>query len=235
MAKQVWKGGALLAPLPAVLVTTGDMAHADVATVAWTGIVNTQSPKTYISLRKSRYSYELLEKSGECVINLTTAEMVRKVDYCGIFTGRKVDKFAKCGFTKAAASEVSAPLIAECPLALECRVVRAEELGTHVMFLCDIVATDVDDSLLDAAGARPLPRAPHGVCARRIFRPRQEDRQIRLLCGEKEEKAPAEAGIEGVSGMLAVKKDAKASFLFAARYAVYTRRSDCRIARRMAV
>ena len=93
MAKQVWKGGALLAPLPAVLVTTGDMAHADVATVAWTGIVNTQPPKTYISLRKSRYSYELLEKSGECVINLTTAEMARKVDYCGIYTGRKVDKF----------------------------------------------------------------------------------------------------------------------------------------------
>ena len=148
MAKQVWKGGALLAPLPAVLVTTGDMAHADVATVAWTGIVNTQPPKTYISLRKSRYSYELLEKSGECVINLTTAEMARKVD-----------KFAKCGFTKTAASAVAAPLIAESPLSLECRVIRAEELGTHVMFLCDIVATDVDDSLLDAAGALDLSRA----------------------------------------------------------------------------
>ena len=94
MAKQVWKGGALLAPLPAVLVTTGDMAHADVATVAWTGIVNTQPPKTYISLRKSRYSYELLEKSGECVINLTTAEMARMVYYCVIYTVRKVDMFA---------------------------------------------------------------------------------------------------------------------------------------------
>ena len=159
MAKQVWKGGALLAPLPAVLVTTGNAERANIATVAWTGIVNTQPPKTYISLRKSRYSYELLEKSGECVINLTTAEMICKVDYCGIYTGRKVDKFKKCGFTKTEASEVSAPLIAECPLALECRVVRAEVLGTHVMFLCDIVATDVDDSLLDENGALDLSRA----------------------------------------------------------------------------
>ena len=100
-------------------------------------------------------------KAGECVINLdcTTAEMARKVDYCGIYTGRKVDKFAKCGFTKTAASAVAAPLIAESPLSLECRVIRAEELGTHVMFLCDIVATDVDDSLLDAAGALDLSRA----------------------------------------------------------------------------
>lgn len=159
MGKQVWKGGALLAPLPAVLVTTGNTEHADVATVAWTGIVNTQPPKTYISLRKSRYSYALLGQSGECVLNLTTAEMARKVDFCGIYTGRKVDKFAKCGFTKAAASVVSAPLIVECPVALECRVTRADELGTHVMFLCDIVATDVDDSLLDAAGALHLSRA----------------------------------------------------------------------------
>lgn len=159
MAKQVWKGGALLAPLPAVLVTTGDAEVSNIITVAWTGIVNTQPPKTYISLRKSRYSYELLEKTGECVIHLTTAEMVRKVDYCGIYTGRKVDKFKKCGFTKAEASAVSAPLIAECPLALECRVVRAEELGTHVMFLCDVVATDVDDSLLDKSGALDLSRA----------------------------------------------------------------------------
>ena len=159
MAKQVWKGGALLAPLPAVLVTTGDMVHADVATVAWTGIVNTQPPKTYISLRKSRYSYELLEKSGECVINLTTAEMARKVDYCGIYTGRKVDKFAKCGFTKTAASAVAAPLIAESPLSLECRVRQKLPLGSHTMFLADILSVDVDEKLLDRDGKLCLERA----------------------------------------------------------------------------
>ena len=159
MAKQIWKGGALLAPLPAVLITSGDMENSNIATVAWTGIVNTIPPKTYISLRKSRYSYELIEKSREFVINLTTAEMVRKVDYCGIFTGRKVDKFQKCGFTKEAASAVAAPLIGESPLSLECRVTDMTELGTHVMLLADILATDVDDALIDAGGKLDLSRA----------------------------------------------------------------------------
>lgn len=159
MAKQIWKGGALLAPLPAVLVTSGDMENSNIATVAWTGIVNTNPPKTYISLRKSRYSYEIIEKTGEFAINLTTAEMVKSVDYCGIFTGRKVDKFKKCGFTKEQASAISAPIIAESPLALECRVVEKTELGTHVMLLCDILATDVDEKLLDKNGKMDLSRA----------------------------------------------------------------------------
>ena len=159
MAKQIWKGGALLAPLPAVLITSGDMENSNIATVAWTGIVNTIPPKTYISLRKSRYSYELIEKSREFVINLTTAEMVRKVDYCGVYTGRKVDKFQKCGFTKEAASAVAAPLIGESPLSLECRVTDMTDLGTHVMLLADILATDVDETLVDADGKLNLSRA----------------------------------------------------------------------------
>ena len=159
MAKQIWRGGALLAPLPAVLITTGDMENSNIATVAWTGIVNTIPPKTYISLRKSRYSYELIEKSREFVINLTTAEMVRKVDYCGVYTGRKVDKFQKCGFTKEAASAVAAPLIGESPLSLECRVTDMTDLGTHMMLLADILATDVDETLVDADGKLNLSRA----------------------------------------------------------------------------
>lgn len=159
MAKQIWRGGALLAPLPAVLITSGDMENSNIATVAWTGIVNTIPPKTYISLRKSRYSYELIEKSREFVINLTTAEMVRKVDYCGVYTGRKVDKFQKCGFTKEAASAVAAPLIGESPLSLECRVTDMTDLGTHVMLLADILATDVDETLVDADGKLNLSRA----------------------------------------------------------------------------
>lgn len=159
MAKQTWKGGALLAPLPAVLVTSGDMENSNIITIAWTGIVNTIPPKTYISVRKSRYSYDIIDKSGEFVINLTTADMVKKVDYCGIYTGRKVDKFKKCGFTKEQANEVSAPLIAECPLALECKVTEKVELGTHDLFLADIVATDVEESLLDKNGKLNLGRA----------------------------------------------------------------------------
>ncbi len=159
MPKQAWKGGTLLAPLPAVLVTTGDMENSNIITIAWTGIVNTQPPKTYISVRKSRYSYDIIDKSGEFVINLTTADMVKKVDYCGIYTGRKVDKFKKCGFTKEQAKEVAAPIIAECPLALECRVTEKIELGTHDLFLADIVATDVEESLLDKNGRLNLGKA----------------------------------------------------------------------------
>lgn len=159
MAKQVWKGGALLAPLPAVLATVGDMENSNIITIGWTGIVNTIPPKTYISVRKSRHSYGLIEQSGEFVINLATAEMIREVDYCGIYTGKKVDKFKKCGFTKEAASAVSVPLIAESPLSLECRVFEAKDLGSHVMFLADIVATNVDESLIDADGKMDLTRA----------------------------------------------------------------------------
>ena len=159
MAKQVWKGGALLAPLPAVLITTGDMEKSNIATVAWTGIVNTIPPKTYISLRKSRYSYDIIEKTGEFAINLTTASMVKSVDYCGIYTGRKVDKFKKCNFTKEAASKISAPLIGESPLSLECKVTETMDLGTHVMMLADILATNVDEKLLDKNGKMDLGKA----------------------------------------------------------------------------
>lgn len=159
MAKQSWKGSTLLAPLPAVLVTSGDMEKSNIITIGWTGILNTQPPKTYISVRKSRYSYEAIDKTGEFVINLTTADMVKKVDYCGIYTGRKVDKFKKCGFTKEEAKEVSPPLIAECPLALECKVTDKIELGTHDMFIADIVATDVDEKLINKDGKLNISKA----------------------------------------------------------------------------
>ena len=159
MAKQIWKGGALLAPLPAVLVTSGTMDEANIVTVAWTGIVNTIPPKTYISLRKSRYSFELIRQNGEFAINLTSADMVRTVDYCGIYTGRKVDKFKKCNLTKVPASQISAPLLGESPLSLECRVIEQRELGTHVLLLADIVATDVEEALLDQNGKLDLARA----------------------------------------------------------------------------
>ena len=108
MAKIIWKGGALLAPIPAVLVTCrgidrNGVEAENVFTVAWTGILNTVPPKTYISVRKSRYSYDIIKTSGEFVINVPASRMVREVDYCGIYTGAKVDKFDKCGFTLEAA------------------------------------------------------------------------------------------------------------------------------------
>ena len=159
MSKVVWKGGALSAPLPPVMVTCSDGERDNIITIAWTGIVNTVPPKTYISVRPSRFSYEMIKKSGEFAINLTPTALIKSADYCGIYTGAKVDKFEKCGFHKTAASQIGAPLIEECPLALECRVTDIIPLGSHHMFLADIVAVDVDESLLDKDGKLHLERA----------------------------------------------------------------------------
>lgn len=161
MAKLKWKGGALVAPVPPCMVSCGseDEGNCNIITVAWTGIVNTVPPKTYISVRPSRHSYGIIKKSGEFVINLTPASLVRKADYCGIYTGAKVDKFDKCGLTKERAGEVSCPLIAESPLSLECRVTDIIPLGSHDMFLADIVAVDVDEALIDKDGKLRLDKA----------------------------------------------------------------------------
>ena len=159
MSKIKWKGGALIAPLPPVMVSSGDMEKSNIMTVAWTGIINTIPPKTYISVREKRYSYNIIKESGEFVINLTPASLVKAADYCGIFTGAKVDKFAKCNLTKESATEVACPLIAESPLSLECKVTEIIPLGTHDMFLADIVAVDVDEGLIDKEGKLHLERA----------------------------------------------------------------------------
>ena len=159
MSKVSWKGGTLLGPLPPTLVTCGTMEESNVLTVAWTGIASTHPPKTYISLRPTRHSYGIIKERGEFVIHLTPASLIRAADWCGVHTGRKVDKFAKWKLTKEPASVVAAPVIAQCPLALECRVTQILPLGSHDMFLADIVAVDVDERLLDESGALRLERA----------------------------------------------------------------------------
>jgi len=159
MAKLKWKGGALLAPMPPVMVSCGDMERSNIITIAWTGIINTIPPKTYISVRPSRHSYNMIKEKGEFVINLTPASLIKSADYCGIYTGAKVDKFAKCGLTKEEANEVGCPMIAESPLSLECKVTEIVKIGTHDMFLADIVAVDVDETLLDKNGKLDLGRA----------------------------------------------------------------------------
>ena len=159
MSKLQWKGGALLAPVPPVLVTCASGDKQNVFTVAWTGTVNTSPPKTYISVRPSRYSYGLIRESGDFVINLTTAALVRATDACGVYTGAKVDKFKKYGLHKEAAGTVSCPLIAESPVSLECRVTDVVPLGSHEMFLADITAVDIDEDLIDADGKLHLERA----------------------------------------------------------------------------
>ena len=161
MAKISWKGGALLAPLPPVMVSCGnaETGETNIITVAWTGIINTKPPKTYISVRPSRHSHHIIKESGEFVLNLTTEALVKSTDYCGIYTGKKVDKFEKCSLTREESSVVSCPSIGESPLSIECKVTDIIPMESHDMFLADIVAVNVDESLLDQDGKLCLERA----------------------------------------------------------------------------
>ena len=159
MPKIHWKGSTLLAPLPPMMVSCGDMEKPNIITVAWTGILNTIPPKTYISVRPQRYSYNLIKESGVFTINLTPTQLIRAADYCGMYTGAKVDKFQRCNLTPEAGVNVSCPSIAECPISLECRVSDIVSLGTHDMFIADIVTVSVDEGLLDEKGKLCLERA----------------------------------------------------------------------------
>lgn len=158
MAKQIWKGSAQLSPVPCVLVTSGTVEKPNVFTVGWTGIINSQPPRLYVSIRPERYSYELIKESRELVVNLPTQAMTRSVDICGVRSGRDMDKFEKCRFTAVPAANVSAPVIEECPIALECKVFDIIPLGTHDMFLCDILSVDVEEALLDEKGKLRMER-----------------------------------------------------------------------------
>ncbi|MDD6799955.1 MAG: flavin reductase family protein [Firmicutes bacterium] len=159
MSKLVWKSGALLAPVPPAMVSCRYMERSNIITVAWTGILCTKPAKTYVSIRPTRFSYNIIKESGECVINLTTAALAGKADWCGTYTGAKVDKFKSCGLTEETASKVSCPLIGESPLSIECKVTDIVPLGSHDMFICDIVAVDVDEKLIDKSGKLHLDKA----------------------------------------------------------------------------
>ena len=152
MSKVFWNGGALLSPVPPALVSCGTVDAPNVLTIAWTGIINTKPPMTYISVRPSRYSYNIIKKSGEFVINLTTSSLVKKADFCGVKSGKNINKFAKCGLHAVPAVKVSAPVIEECPLSLECRVTEIKPLGTHHMFIAEIVGADIDEKYIDSKG-----------------------------------------------------------------------------------
>lgn len=152
MGRKNLKPGALTAPLPPVLVTVGEGDAANIITIGWTGILATHPARTYVSVRPERHSYSLLRRHGEFVINLATVDMAKKVDYCGIYTGAKVNKFKECALTPVASKEVTVPSIAECPLSLECRVVEVIPMGTHDVFIADIVGVSCDDAMLDDMG-----------------------------------------------------------------------------------
>ena len=159
--KQSWKPGTMIYPLPAVLVSVGATEDEyNLFTVAWTGTVCTNPPMCYISVRPERHSYEILKRTGEFVINLTTARLARATDWCGVRSGRDYDKFKEMRLTPVAAAVVKAPVVEESPVAIECKVRQVIPLGSHDMFLADVVNVLVDEEYIDAeSGKLDLQRA----------------------------------------------------------------------------
>ena len=153
MAKVIWKSGTFVYPIPAVMVSCGTMEKSNIITVAWTGILNTEPAMVYISVRPTRYSYNLIKEQGEFVINLTTKKLVRETDWCGVKTGAKVDKFKEMNLHKEKAKFVQCTLIKESTVSIECKVKEIKELGSHHLFIAEVLSIDADDKYIDEKGA----------------------------------------------------------------------------------
>ena len=154
MGKQIWKPGNMLYPLPAVMVSTADTKGEDnIITVAWTGTVCTNPAMVYISVRPERYSYHMLRESKEFVINLTTEKLARATDWCGVRSGKDVDKWKEMHLTRGKAEKLKyAPTIEQCPVNIECKVTEVKELGSHHMFLAEVLAVQVDEKYMQKNG-----------------------------------------------------------------------------------
>ena len=149
MSKISWKPGTMVYPIPAVLVSCGTMEKSNILTVAWTGIINSDPAMTYISIRPERYSYDIIKEKGEFVINLTTEELAFATDYAGVTSGKNVDKVDKLGLHLEKSNNISAPMIKESPVSIECKVKEIKELGSHHMFIAEILSVNVDEKYLD--------------------------------------------------------------------------------------
>ncbi|MCD8195856.1 MAG: flavin reductase family protein [Lachnospiraceae bacterium] len=160
MAKQTWKPGNMLYPVPAVMVSCKRPGEkANIITIAWAGTVCSDPPMVSISVRHERHSYNIIKETGEFVVNLVTKDLVRSADYCGVRSGRDVDKFRECHLTALPSKEVAAPGIAESPVNIECRVTEVKPLGSHDLVLAKVVSVTVDDRYLDEKGKFDLNRA----------------------------------------------------------------------------
>ena len=151
--KVEWKSGNFIYPLPVVLVSCGDMKKSNLITVAWTGTLNTNPAIAYISVRPERHSYDIIKKTGEFVINLTNERLAYATDWCGVKSGAKVDKFKELNLHKENANHVKCPLLKESPVSIECKVREIKELGSHHMFIADVLSIDADKKYIDKNGS----------------------------------------------------------------------------------
>ncbi len=153
MGKIIWKPGTFEYPIPAVMVSLGDMEKSNIITVAWTGILNSDPAMVYISVRPTRYSYNIIKETKEFAINLTTKDLAYKTDWCGVKSGANVDKFKEMHLTKQKAQFIKCPLIKESPVSIECKVEKTIDLGSHTMFVARVLSIDADEKYIDKKGA----------------------------------------------------------------------------------
>ena len=153
MGKVTWKSGTFEYPIPAAMVSCGNMEKSNIITVAWTGVINTNPAMVYISVRPERYSYDIIKKSKEFVINLTNEQLAYATDWCGVKSGKDVDKFKQMHLTKQRANFVECPMIEEAPVSIECKVKEIKKLGSHDMFIAEVVNVSIDDKYMDEKGA----------------------------------------------------------------------------------
>ena len=150
MSKVNWKPGTMIYPLPVVLVSCGETSEEyNLITIAWTGTISSDPPMCYISLRPTRHSYEIIKRTGEYVINLTTEKLAYATDWCGVRSGKKINKWEKTGLTPAPATIVKAPIVAEAPISIECKVKEIMNLGSHHMFISEVVNVIADEQFID--------------------------------------------------------------------------------------
>jgi len=152
MSKVNWKPGTFVYPIPAVMVSCGTMNKSNIITVAWTGVINSDPAMVYISVRPERYSYDIIKNSGEFVINLTNEDLAYITDWCGVKTGAKVDKFKEMNLTKEKCNFINCPSIKESPISIECKVKEIKELGSHHMFIAEVLSINVDEKYIDEKG-----------------------------------------------------------------------------------
>ena len=153
MAKKQWNPGAFINPVPAVMVSCGTMEESNIITIAWTGVISSNPSTVYISIRPERHSYEIIKKTGEFVINLTSQDLVYATDWCGVRSGKDVDKFKEMKLTKEKCNFVRCPGIAESPVSIECKVKEIKEFGVHHMFIAEVVSINPDEKYIDEKGA----------------------------------------------------------------------------------